>query len=66
MKSKWKVSKNPIGGDGYVYQVYRNRNVGEVDHSGNREIYDVYDSMTEAEGEAERLNREEYSEEVGA
>ena len=59
MKSQWRVSKNPIGPDEYVYQVYRLLDVDAVDHSGNREIYNVYDTAAEARQWAQRLNIEE-------
>lgn len=36
MKSKWKVTSNTINGQ-KVYGVYRTRDIGQVDHSGNRD-----------------------------
>ncbi len=36
MHGKWKVSSQFIG-DERVFQVYRLRDIGKVDHSGNRE-----------------------------
>lgn len=59
MKSKWKVTSNPIG-DKTLYGVFRTINTDEVDHSGNREPYGGYlESRQEAMDIAERLNREE-------
>ena len=39
MKSEWRVSCNYICG-GLVYNVYRLRDLDEIDHSGNREYVD--------------------------
>lgn len=58
MKSKWKVSSQIIGGK-WQYTVFRIRDTSEVDHSGNREIYDMYISEDVAEMKAEELNRKE-------
>lgn len=41
MKSAWKVTSNSVNGK-KVYGVYRIRDVAEVDHSGNREMYGDY------------------------
>jgi len=50
---KWKVTSNP----GFGYAVYRLKDVGEVDHSGNREYATGYLSdRAEAEKIAARLN----------
>jgi hypothetical protein len=53
--SKWKVSTNVIG-DIYMYQVVRVINENEVEHSGNREVYDIYESKEEAQKVCDRLN----------
>lgn len=59
MKSKWKVTSNYIGGQ-TMYGVYRIRDTGEVDHSGNREHYGGYlESREEAAVIAEELNTKE-------
>lgn len=42
-----------------LYGVYRMRDVQAVDHSGNREEKGYYDAESDAQKEAERLNREE-------
>lgn len=58
MAGKWKVTCNPIG-DGYMYAVYRLRDVNEIDHSGNREFGSHYmRSKEEAQAIADRLNEE--------
>ena len=59
MKSEWRVSSNPIGANEILYQVYRIRNTEEVDHSGNREVFDSYISRDIAEMKASELNRKE-------
>lgn len=59
LRSEWRVSSNPIGGGGFVYSVYRIRNTSIVDHSGNRETYDCYDTVEEAEKKAAELNAAE-------
>lgn len=41
MKSNWRVTSNPIGGE-IMYGVYRLLDINEPDHSGNREIYGEY------------------------
>lgn len=59
MKSEWRVSSNPIGPGEFLHQVYRIRNTEEVDHSGNREVFDSYISRDIAEMKASELNRKE-------
>lgn len=61
MKGKWMVSTNNIGGE-KVYQVYRLYDVQEIDHSGNREVYQTFDRKSEAVGCADMLNQEEENE----
>lgn len=39
--SEWKVSKTYAGGI-TLYQVYRIKDTGQIDHSGNREVYDTF------------------------
>ena len=39
MKSEWRVTCNYIGGERF-YDVYRLRDLDEIDHSGNREYVD--------------------------
>lgn len=57
--SLWKVSTNRIA-ERTLYQVYRNIDINEVDHSGNRETRGgLYDSRHDAEALARRLNSEE-------
>lgn len=58
MKSEWRVSSNPVGGQ-MLYGVYRIRDLAAVDHSGNREEREYYDTETDAQAEADRLNRKE-------
>lgn len=58
MKSEWKVSSQMIG-EKWVYTVFRIRDTSEVDHSGNREIFDSYISREMAELKADELNRKE-------
>ena len=59
MKSKWKISKNPVGGK-MLYGVYRLYDIQKIDHSGNRELFGGYvEDRIEAERIAEKLNREE-------
>lgn len=56
MKSKWKVTSNPIG-DKTMYRVFRICDTSQVDHSGNREYYgDYMDSKYVAQEIATRLN----------
>ena len=59
MNSKWKVSRNPIGPDEYVYLVYRILDTDSTDHSGNREVYDCYISEEMAKLKAGEMNRRE-------
>lgn len=57
--SAWRISTNQIG-EKKFYQVYRLRDVDEVDHSGNRETRGgLYESRLDAEALARRLNTEE-------
>ncbi len=57
--SAWMISTNQIGAKKF-YQVYRIRDVNEVDHSGNRETRGgLYESRRDAEALARRLNTEE-------
>lgn len=59
MKSKWKVTANPIGGQ-TLYAVCRILDTGAVDHSGNREFATKYmNSRLEAQRIADRLNEAE-------
>lgn len=59
MKSKWKVTANPVC-DTMLYRVYRTRNTAEVDHSGNREYYGNYTQDKHAAQEAaDKLNAKE-------
>ncbi|MGI6691193.1 MAG: hypothetical protein ACOX63_10220 [Christensenellales bacterium] len=59
MKGPWKVACNIIG-DQKQYQVYRLRDVDEVDHSGNREYgSELMTDRHEAKDLADRLNAEE-------
>lgn len=63
MKSSWKVSKTPTLPGEYAYLVYRILDEEKTDHSGNREIYDVYDTRLEAMTIAADLNFKESFEE---
>lgn len=59
MKSKWKVTSNPINGM-TMYAVYRLRDVNAVDHSGNREFAGEWTEHREAaQIVADKLNTEE-------
>ena len=59
MKSKWKVTSNPINGT-TMYAVYRLRDVNAVDHSGNREHAGEWtENMEAAQEVADQLNTEE-------
>lgn len=59
MKGKWKVTSNPIDGKS-LYRVYRIRDTGAVDHSGNREYYGDYtEDKEEALSIADQLNAKE-------
>ena len=56
--SEWRVSSNPIAGRTF-YGVYRVRDINDIDHSGNREIYGNYHEDREtAEVMANMLNLE--------
>lgn len=62
MKNRWKISSDYILGRKF-YQVYRLRDINEVDHSGNREVWPkVFNTKEEAEAVAAGLNREEINE----
>lgn len=57
--SEWKISTNVVAGKKF-YQVYRIRDLNEVEHSGNRETRGgLYESRRDAEALARRLNSEE-------
>ena len=59
MKSEWRVSHTYAGGKMFR-QVYRLRDVDEVDHGGNREYYGrVYATDEEAQAVADALNKAE-------
>ena len=59
MKSEWKVTTNFFN-DKKMYGVYRIKNVAEVDHSGNREMFGGYvEHRYEAIIIAEKLNNAE-------
>lgn len=59
VKSKWKVSSNPIRNARTIYQVFRIKDVNQVHHSGNREEYGKsFADKSEAEALAEKLNSE--------
>lgn len=59
MKGPWKVTSNVLAGQ-KMYGVYRNLDVNETDHSGNREHFGGYMAKREwAENLAEKLNKEE-------
>ena len=54
--NKWKVMKRQAGGE-YYWQVYRIRNTGEADHTGNREIVDtLFYSAEKAHKKADEMN----------
>jgi len=62
MKSKWKVTSNPIG-DKLMYAVYRIRDTSKPVHSGNMELATGYmGDRAEAEAIADKLNAEEEEE----
>lgn len=63
MKNRWKISSDYIFGREF-YQVYRGlRDINEVDHSGDREVWPkVFNTKEEAEAMAAGLNREEINE----
>ena len=57
MKSKWKVTSNPIG-DRIKYAVYRLLDSQKTDHSGNREFATIYlDAREQAQQIADELNK---------
>lgn len=57
MKSEWRVTKNVSMGD-KPFGVYRLRDTGSVDHSGNREYQNSwYSERKEAEEVAIQLNK---------
>ena len=59
MRGPWKVTSNVLAGQ-KMYGVYRNLNVNEKDHFGNREHFGGYMAEREwAENLAEKLNKEE-------
>lgn len=59
MKSKWKVTSNSIGGR-IMYAVFRIRDAGQPEHSGNREYAGGYtERRDEAQDLADKLNAEE-------
>jgi hypothetical protein len=59
MKSKWKVTSNPVGGE-ILYGVYRIKDTSQVDHSGNREYAGGYvESREVAQTTADKLNSAE-------
>lgn len=61
MKGQWKVTSNIICGE-KMYGVYRQLDIEEPDHSGNREFYCGYMAKKEwAENLAEELNQKEKS-----
>lgn len=62
MHGKWKVSSQFIG-DERVFRVYRLKDIGKVDHSGNREYAgEVIYNQDAAYVIAEELNRKETEE----
>ena len=64
MKSKWKVTSNPINGKS-MYAVYRQRDVNATDHSGNRKYATGYtDNEFAAESIANNLNKLDDEEDV--
>lgn len=57
--SEWRVTCNPVGEE-YLYCVYRLKDINDIDHSGNREIYGEYTTNeAEAEALAKKLNEED-------
>ena len=59
MKSEWKVTSNPIGGQ-TMYAAFRIKDISQPDHSGNREYAGEYISNREAvEFVVEELNKGE-------
>lgn len=62
MKSKWKVSSNPIGGE-TMFGVYRVMDTSKPDHSGNRETVGGYTASKQAaQILADRMNEGEEGE----
>ena len=56
MKGKWKVSHNYAGGEKLI-QVYRQLDVNDVDHAGNREYQPgFFETDEEAQALADSLN----------
>lgn len=53
--SEWKISENPALPE-KPYGVFRILDVTEVDHSGNREGWDYYETMDEAIEVRDALN----------
>lgn len=59
MKSKWKVTSNPVAGK-TLYAVYRTIDMSKTDHSGNREMAGGYiESRETAQIVADTLNARE-------
>ncbi|MGM9936984.1 MAG: hypothetical protein ACI38A_06540 [Candidatus Ornithomonoglobus sp.] len=59
MKSEWRVTSQYIGDNEKIFQLYRLRDVNEVDHSGNREyVSGIFGSREAAAELADRLNKE--------
>lgn len=59
MKGKWDITSNVIDGV-KVWQVYRLKSIGEVDHAGNREYYNVlYFEKSAAQERADFMNEVE-------
>ena len=57
MKGKWKVSHNYAGGEKLI-QVYRQLDVNDVDHAGNREYKPgFFETDEEAQALADSLQR---------
>lgn len=57
--SEWRVGANPIAGS-IFYNIYRLRDINEIDHSGNRETCSgLYTTRAEAEVVADMMNEEE-------
>ena len=61
MTSEWMVSHTWIGGCCF-HQVYRIKDLNEVNHAGNRETYGTYDTDEEAQRIAAELNIKEGTE----
>lgn len=57
--SEWRISTNVVAGRKF-YQVYRIKDLNEVDHSGNRETRGgYYERLLDAERLRATLNAEE-------